>query len=249
MARLDANSGGLHAIDIISLHLNMTQYYVQADGISQFIVMMEDAQKKAKWASMPITDVKLVMMALAAVLAAQHFPLEMDDWEGLLAINYMWRAWKVIFHLAHLKCQRQLQVSGVGGPLGSAHAVTPAPATTIDQPGTALDNLALVGANNTTETQQLTASNLALSSLVNTLTVANKKLAEALTKAKPTSPLAATPGAPKPVRSTNMPFPATTVGLMAINAVSITQAQLAALKLWVTNSQGQCNCCQHDGWQ
>jgi hypothetical protein len=57
MAHLDANSGGLHAIDMISLPSNMTQYYVQADGIPQFIVMMEDAQKKAKRASMPIADV------------------------------------------------------------------------------------------------------------------------------------------------------------------------------------------------
>jgi hypothetical protein len=74
MAHLDANSRGLHAIDMISLHLNMTQYYVQADGIPQLIIMMKDAQKKAKRAGMPITDVKLVMMALAAILAAQHFP-------------------------------------------------------------------------------------------------------------------------------------------------------------------------------
>jgi hypothetical protein len=36
--------------------------------------MMEDAQKKAKQAGMPIADVELVMMALAAILAAQHFP-------------------------------------------------------------------------------------------------------------------------------------------------------------------------------
>jgi hypothetical protein len=33
MALLDANSGGLHAVDMISLRTNMTQYYVQADGI------------------------------------------------------------------------------------------------------------------------------------------------------------------------------------------------------------------------
>jgi hypothetical protein len=33
MALLDANSGGLHAVDMISLHTNMMQYYVQADGI------------------------------------------------------------------------------------------------------------------------------------------------------------------------------------------------------------------------
>jgi hypothetical protein len=36
----------------------------------QFIVMMEDAQKKAKRAGMPIAEVKLVMMASAGVLAA-----------------------------------------------------------------------------------------------------------------------------------------------------------------------------------
>jgi hypothetical protein len=73
MAQINANSGGLHAINMISLHLNITQYYVQADGIPQFIVMVEDAQKKAKWAGMPIANVELVMMALAAILVAHHF--------------------------------------------------------------------------------------------------------------------------------------------------------------------------------
>jgi hypothetical protein len=206
IAHLEANSGGLHAIDIISLHSNMTQYYVQADGIPQFIVMMEDAQKKAKWAGMPIADVKLVMMALAAVLAAQHFLQEVDDWEGLPAIDRMWRALKVAFHLAHLKRQCQLQASGVGGPLGSAHAVTQAPAVN-NCLGTALNNLALAAAKNTTVLQQLTTSNLALSSLVTTLLAAIKKLADALAKAKSSSLAAATLGAPKPVRSTNTPFP------------------------------------------
>jgi hypothetical protein len=169
--------------------------------------MMEDAQKKVKRAGMPIADVELVMMALAAILVAQHIPQEVNDWEGLPAIDRTLRAWKVAFRLAHLKHHRQLQASGVGGPLGSAHAVTPAPAATIDWLGTALDNLALAAANDTTVLQQLTVSNLALSSLVTTLTAANKKLADALTKVKATSPPAAMPGAPKPVRSTNMPFP------------------------------------------
>jgi hypothetical protein len=35
MTHLDANNGGLHAINMISLHSNMTQYYVQVDGIPQ----------------------------------------------------------------------------------------------------------------------------------------------------------------------------------------------------------------------
>jgi hypothetical protein len=56
---------------------------VQADDIPEFIVMMEDAQKNSKRASMLITNVKLIMMALVAVLAAQYFPRKVDDWEGL----------------------------------------------------------------------------------------------------------------------------------------------------------------------
>ncbi len=90
--------------------------------------MMEDAQKKAKWAGMPITNVKLVM-ALMAVLAAQHF---------LHAASCMWQAWKVAFCLAHLKRQRQLQASGGDEPLGGAHAVIPTVALTIDSIGVAL---------------------------------------------------------------------------------------------------------------
>jgi hypothetical protein len=203
MALLDANSGGLHAVDMISLRTNMTQYYVQADGIPQFIVMMEDAQNKAKRAGMPIADVELVMMASAAVLAAQHFPREVDDWEGLPAVDRTWRAWKVAFRLAHLKRQRQLQASGGGEPLRGANAALPAPAITIDRLGTALDNLALAAANDTTVLQQLTAANLALTTSNASLTAANKKLSEALAKV----PGASAPSTPKLPRTVNKPKP------------------------------------------
>jgi hypothetical protein len=73
MTFLNANSRGLHAINMIALRTNMHQYYVQADGVPQYIIMLEDTHKKAKRAVMPITNIKLVMMALAAALAAQHF--------------------------------------------------------------------------------------------------------------------------------------------------------------------------------
>ena len=101
-------------INMTTLRTNMIQYYVQAEGIPQFIVMMEDAQKKAKQAGMPIADVEIVMMASAAVLAAQHFPCKVTDWEGRLAINRTWRAWKVEFRQAHIKCQCQLQCKRLG---------------------------------------------------------------------------------------------------------------------------------------
>ena len=50
---LDANSGGLYAIDMISLRTNMHQYYVQADGIPQYIIMLEDAQKRQRGLACP----------------------------------------------------------------------------------------------------------------------------------------------------------------------------------------------------
>jgi hypothetical protein len=113
IAFLDANNGGLHAIDMISLCTNMHNYYTQADSIPQYISMLEDAQKKATQAGMPIADVEHVMMASAAVLAAQHFPRKVNDWEGLPSASHMWTAWKTAFRLAHVK--RQQQILGLGG--------------------------------------------------------------------------------------------------------------------------------------
>jgi hypothetical protein len=164
--------------------------------------MMEDAQKKAKRAGMPIADVELVMMASAAVLVAQHFPREVDDWEGLPAVDRTWRAWKVTFRLAHLKRQRQIQASGGGEPLHGANSVLPALAVTIDRLGAALDNLALAAANDTTVLQQLTGANLALTTSNASLTAANKKLSEALAKVP-----APAPGTPRLPRTVNKPKP------------------------------------------
>jgi hypothetical protein len=184
MTLLDANSGGLHAVDMILLCTDMMQYYVQVDDISQFIVMMKDAPKKVKWVGMPIADVELVMMASAAVLAAQHFPHEVDDWEGLPSASLMWQAWKMAFRLAHLKRQRQLQALGGGEPLYGAHVVIPTATPTIVCIGEALENLALAVLNDTNVLQQLTAANLALTALVTSLTAANKKIADALARNK-----------------------------------------------------------------
>ena len=86
--------------------------------------------------------------------------------------------------------------------LGGAHAVLPAPAATIDRLGTALDNLALAAANDTTVFQQLTAANLALTTSNALLTAANKKLLEALAQVQATKPV--TPGMPLPPYK---PFP------------------------------------------
>jgi hypothetical protein len=142
------------------------------------------------------------MMASASVLAAQHFPRKKKNYEGRPAIDHTWRAWKVEFRQAHIQCQHHLQASGGGEPLSGAHAVLPAPPGTIDQLGTALDNLTLAAANNPTVLQQLTAANLVLTATNAALRAANKKLSEALAKLQATKPT--TPGTPL---TSNKPFP------------------------------------------
>jgi hypothetical protein len=147
---------------MISLRTNMHNYYTQADGIPQYINMLEDVQKKATQAGMPIADVELVMMASAAVLTAQHFPREVDDWEGLPSAARMWTAWKTAFRLVHVKRQQQILALGGEEPLGRAHGVIPAVAPAIGHLETALDNLALAATNDTAVLQQFIAANLAL---------------------------------------------------------------------------------------
>ncbi len=167
---------------MISLCTNMHNYYTQADGIPQYINMLEDAQKKATQAGMPIANVELMMMASAAVLAAQHFPRKVDNWEGLPSASCTWAAWKTAFCLAHMKRQQQILASGGGEPLGGAHSVLPEAAPAIGCLKTALDNLALAVTNNTTVFQQLIAANLALTATITLLTVTNKKLVDAATR-------------------------------------------------------------------
>jgi len=59
LALLDANSGGLHAVDMISLRTNMPQDYMQVDDIPQFIAMMEDAKKRQNGRACPLPTLNL----------------------------------------------------------------------------------------------------------------------------------------------------------------------------------------------
>jgi hypothetical protein len=52
-AFLDTNSKGRHAVDMITLRTNMHRYYVQADGIPQYIIMLEEAQKRQSGRACP----------------------------------------------------------------------------------------------------------------------------------------------------------------------------------------------------
>ncbi len=78
------SSGGLHSLDMVSLSIQMNQYYEGTPIIPEYIQLLEDAQRKAARAGLPVTDQSLVMLASMALLAADTFPRTTTLWEDAL---------------------------------------------------------------------------------------------------------------------------------------------------------------------
>ena len=88
---LKKNSTGHHALDIVTLRTSMLLLYKNATSIPDFILRMEEAQKKAKRAELPILDIELAMYATTSVLQqSEAHKKETDEWEGRNA-NNLWR--------------------------------------------------------------------------------------------------------------------------------------------------------------
>jgi hypothetical protein len=65
--------------------------------------MLEDAQRKAARAHLPITDQTLTVLASTTLLAADTFPCTTELWEELDPANKTWAAWKTASLAAHKK--------------------------------------------------------------------------------------------------------------------------------------------------
>ena len=238
MAFLDTNSGGLHFVDKLSLWTIMHGYYVQADGIPQYIIMLEEAQKKAKRVGMPITNIKLAMMVFAAVLAVMHFPRKVDDWEGLPMTGHTRLAWKKGFHSTHLKCQRQILASWEESSMGECTVCFPR-----------IHRRRLIASrphsttwhNNTAMLQQLKAANLGITNSVTVVTATNKKLVDAAA----TCPQGASAGTRRervvrPAREhQKIPSLVTTAGRTATSAARSTRVPPASTKPRATGRMQQ----------
>jgi hypothetical protein len=147
---------------------------------------------------MPITNIELVMMALAAVLLAQP----------ALQLTHMGGVKNSV-----LSCPPQAPTTntGLGGGeslSGSALGVLPEVAPTFGWLKTALDDLTLVAMNNTAILQQLMAANLALPTTIATLTATNKRLVDVVARGKEGGTPLVTPTNPsRGVQGTWTPFP------------------------------------------
>jgi hypothetical protein len=163
---LDDNCGGLHPSELISLPTKMMGYYAIAEGIPEYINMLEEAQCKLGQAQLPMSDRQLLVIASTAVLAAQHFPRTTDEWEALVPGLKTWPTWKLKYQAAHIAPKQQLLASGMAKPLGRAHAVTSVSDTlsaeTFDKLDGYLDNLANAATHEKTTLASLVEANATL---------------------------------------------------------------------------------------
>jgi hypothetical protein len=115
LQHLQSTCLGTHAIDALSLQIEMREFHKTADGIPEYINMLEDAQRTALRMDKnnPITDQSVLTIAINAMLSTQQFPRTNDEYEALDVANKTWPTWKTMYKKAQGK--ERVRVKAVGG--------------------------------------------------------------------------------------------------------------------------------------
>jgi hypothetical protein len=117
-------SGSLHALDVVSLTIQMSQFYEGTPIIPEYIQLLKDAQRKAARAGLPVTDQTLTLLASTALLAADTFPRTTSLWDELAPADKTWPAWKLAYLTAHKQRANRLRATGGADNLGRANQAT-----------------------------------------------------------------------------------------------------------------------------
>jgi hypothetical protein len=184
LEHLASSSGGLEATDIVHLHAAMRGWWAEDPRVPEYINRIEDAQKKAARANLPITNDWLAAIATMLLLAAGSFPKLRQDWDGRAPADKTWPAWKTWALQAQKTVEREQRASGNRGDVfGSAStAITVhGTSTTTYHPNRSaplddqlptlsvleshLDNMALAVTNEKAILDSLVASNATLTKL------------------------------------------------------------------------------------
>ncbi len=184
LQHLATSTAGLKATDIVTLLVDMQSWWEEDPRVPEYINKLEDAQKKALRASLPITNEWLVATASKSLLSAASFPIPRPVWDSRQPTTKTWAAWKHWACKAQLTVEREQRASGArGDTFGSASAAVefhcPKPVSTSFAGGafrtstpsfeaqftSGMDALALAATNEKAVLDNLVASNKTLSEL------------------------------------------------------------------------------------
>ena len=130
---LKKNSTGLHALDIVTLRTNMLLLYKNAASMPDFILTMEEAQRKAKRAKLLILDIELAMYAATSVLQSGAHKRETNEWEeGRNANKETWTELKQAYLAAYARGINHQRVGATDEPFTrAANNIMPAATTDV----------------------------------------------------------------------------------------------------------------------
>ena len=80
LAHLQATSGVIHALNILTLQNEMQLYHLDSKGIPEYINEPKDDQAKAEQENNPITDTTRVIIATNAMVSTEKFSRVNKDW-------------------------------------------------------------------------------------------------------------------------------------------------------------------------
>eukprot|EP00804_Cyclotella_cryptica_P017724 CCRYP_001164-RA/>CCRYP_001164-RA protein AED:0.37 eAED:0.27 QI:0/0/0/1/0.33/0.25/4/0/1265 len=179
---LTSNMSGLEATDIISLSIDMQSWWQDDRRVPKYINKLEEAQKKATRANLPLTNAWLAATASLSLLTAGSFPKQRTDWDSLPSTSKIWAAWKTWARTAQQTVKRKQRAPNARADVfGSAsvaivyHQTTPAPQAFAgsvhglsfqEQFSSGMDALALAATNDKTNLDNLVSTNKTLSDSV-----------------------------------------------------------------------------------
>ena len=136
---------GTHAIDALSLQIAMRDYHLKAEGIPEYINMLEDAQRQALRIdeNNPITNASVLVIATSAFLKDSRFPRTSEDWEDLLPNEKTWEAWKKLYKTAQGKERVRVKAAGGANAFGGNNEGSANAASATDEERTNPDGVSI----------------------------------------------------------------------------------------------------------
>ena len=139
---LEKDGSGLDRPAGVELILGLHKLWEADPRVPQFIINMEEAQKKSVRAQLPITDNMLAAFATFMLLKTNSFPRNRPVWDGKPVGDQRWDAWKEFFKPLQLALERETAASGdapnMFGTAAAAqrlHNITPGRHPTVNNHG------------------------------------------------------------------------------------------------------------------
>ena len=111
LAHFSKEIGVLKVTNVVTLIGKLPGYWTRNPQVPQFIMTMEEAQKKSQHAGFPITDNWIAAFATSSLLVVNYFTSNHLEWDGKPKAKQTWRSWKDTFKPLYKNLERKTRLT------------------------------------------------------------------------------------------------------------------------------------------